>query len=58
MQIKEPLTIDQLLGLVEKVESQIDSDEEVKLTKEEASELCDSVRNFLMIKVLTSWRKK
>lgn len=56
MQIKEPLTSGELLELVLRVETLMTQSHEVTLTRDEAAELCDACRNFLMIKLLTASR--
>lgn len=53
MQIKGPITVNELLKIVVQVEAKMCELGDVTLTREEAAELCDSCRNFMMIKVLT-----
>jgi hypothetical protein len=58
MEIKSPVTVDELLKIVAQVEAKMCELGDVTITREEAAELCDACRNFMMIKVLTEWGKK
>ncbi len=58
MQIKKPLTTKELLELVIKIEDAFVDGKDVVLSSDDAEEVCDALRNFLMIKVTTDWRKQ